>query len=178
MGLEAVASVIRTYQIQLVPGLLQTEGYAGALSGRVPRPRRGDRVAKRAAGEPPEILRRPDAPQLLGRGRRGRAAPPGRRPGVVGEQLKTSSRRRMTSPYAAGPAIQRRCALGDGRPVQHPAVRRARPAERRLRRAADRRDLPGKPVEVDSYHEVMEQLCLQAKPAAVPKIISDVLAEI
>ena len=36
-----------------------------------------------------------------------------------------------------------------------------------------------KPVEVDSYLEVMEQLCLQAKPAAsTQKIISDVLAEI
>src|ERR1051326_3060758 len=31
VGLEAAASVIRTYQIQLIPGLLQTEGYARAL---------------------------------------------------------------------------------------------------------------------------------------------------
>src|SRR5215470_6037399 len=34
VGLEAAASVIRTYQIQLVPGLLQTEGYARALIGQ------------------------------------------------------------------------------------------------------------------------------------------------
>src|SRR6516165_10734001 len=31
VGLEAAASVIRTYQIQFVPGLLQTEDYARAL---------------------------------------------------------------------------------------------------------------------------------------------------
>src|SRR6201984_1044272 len=31
VGLEAAASVIRTYQIQFVPGVLQTDGYARAL---------------------------------------------------------------------------------------------------------------------------------------------------
>src|SRR3989440_6069488 len=31
VGLEAEAATIRTYEIQLVPGLLQTEGYARAL---------------------------------------------------------------------------------------------------------------------------------------------------
>src|SRR5487761_640294 len=31
VGLEAAASIIRTYQIQFVPGLLQTEAYARAL---------------------------------------------------------------------------------------------------------------------------------------------------
>src|SRR5262249_23286456 len=30
-GLEAAASVIRTYELQFVPGLLQTEGYARAV---------------------------------------------------------------------------------------------------------------------------------------------------
>jgi len=31
IGLEAAAATIRTYEVQLVPGLLQTEGYARAL---------------------------------------------------------------------------------------------------------------------------------------------------
>ena len=31
VGLEAAASVIRTYEVQFVPGLLQTEDYARAL---------------------------------------------------------------------------------------------------------------------------------------------------
>jgi hypothetical protein len=35
-----------------------------------------------------------------------------------------------------------------------------------------------KPVEVDSYLEVMEQLCLQAEPAAnTAKLLSQILAE-
>src|SRR6267154_1607189 len=64
-GLEAAASVIRTYQIQFVPGLLQTEGYARALI------RQGaagseDEIARRSElrASRQEILRRPDAPQL------------------------------------------------------------------------------------------------------------------
>jgi Domain of unknown function (DUF5753) len=31
IGLEAAASIVRTYEAQIVPGLLQTEGYAGAI---------------------------------------------------------------------------------------------------------------------------------------------------
>jgi transcriptional regulator with XRE-family HTH domain len=65
VGLEAAASVIRTYQIQFVPGLLQTEGYAralirqGAAASEEEITRRGELRASRQ-----EILRRPDAPQL------------------------------------------------------------------------------------------------------------------
>src|SRR5207244_2413503 len=63
VGLEAAASIIRTYQIQHVPGLLQTEGYARALIGQDSAAteeeiaRRGElRVSRQ------EILRRPDPP--------------------------------------------------------------------------------------------------------------------
>src|SRR5437764_4876428 len=65
VGLEAAASVIRTYQIQLIPGLLQTEGYARALirqgsaATEEEIARRGELRASRQA-----ILRRPDGPQL------------------------------------------------------------------------------------------------------------------
>src|SRR5260370_5701069 len=65
VGLEAAASVIRTYQIQLVPGLLQTEGYARALIGQGSAATEQE-IARRSElrASRQEILRRPDAPQL------------------------------------------------------------------------------------------------------------------
>src|SRR6202790_1440664 len=65
VGLEAAASVLRTYEVQLVPGLLQTEQYARALirqgsaTTEEEIARRGELKVSRQ-----EILRRPDAPQL------------------------------------------------------------------------------------------------------------------
>jgi hypothetical protein len=65
VGLEAAASIIRTYQIQFVPGLLQTEGYARALIRQGPRnPRMRSRGGASCRASRQEILRRPDAPQL------------------------------------------------------------------------------------------------------------------
>lgn len=66
LGMEAAASVIRTYEVQFVPGLLQTEDYARAVI-RLGHPdastteieRRVELRMKRQA-----ILQRPDAPKL------------------------------------------------------------------------------------------------------------------
>jgi hypothetical protein len=66
LGLEAAASVIRTYEVQFVPGLLQTSDYAraivlaghpGARVGEIDR-RVGLRMTRQA------LLSRPDPPQL------------------------------------------------------------------------------------------------------------------
>ncbi len=66
LGLEQASSVIRTYQPQLVPGLLQTEEVARAVIGLDhPRPSDDDierRVALRMARQ--DILTQPEAPQL------------------------------------------------------------------------------------------------------------------
>lgn len=66
LGLEQAASVIRTYEVQFVPGLLQTEDYARAVIGLG----QGDgftgtierRVALRARRQ--QLLRRPNPPKL------------------------------------------------------------------------------------------------------------------
>ena len=65
VGLEAAASVIRTYQIQLVPGLLQTEGYARALIEQGSAANE-DQVARRIElrVSRQEILSGPNPPQL------------------------------------------------------------------------------------------------------------------
>ena len=66
LGLEAVAEIIRTYQIQLVPGLLQTPDYARALiqlgRGIMPSDELERRVALRTSRQ--EVLTRHDPVRL------------------------------------------------------------------------------------------------------------------
>ncbi|WP_438819677.1 helix-turn-helix domain-containing protein [Micromonospora globispora] len=66
LGLEAAAALIRTYEVQFVPGLLQTPEYARAvilLGHRSAAPDEVDRrVSLRMARQ--ELLRRPHPPQL------------------------------------------------------------------------------------------------------------------
>lgn len=67
LGLEATATLIRTYEAQFVPGLLQTEdyaravvqlGYGGAAGGDV------DRRVRLRMQRQEEVLHRPDPPKL------------------------------------------------------------------------------------------------------------------
>jgi hypothetical protein len=66
LGLEASASLIRTYEVQFVPGLLQTRDYARAVvmlgHGHAPAEDIERRVSLRIARQ--QVLARPDAPHL------------------------------------------------------------------------------------------------------------------
>lgn len=66
VGLEASASRVQTYELQFVPGLLQTESYALAVASsghpRLATDDAADRVRLRM--ERQKILARPDAPRL------------------------------------------------------------------------------------------------------------------
>jgi transcriptional regulator with XRE-family HTH domain len=66
LGLEEAASIIRTYQVQFVPGLLQTPGYARAVitagDPGAPADEIDRRVAMRMARQ--ELLTRPEPPRL------------------------------------------------------------------------------------------------------------------
>ena len=66
LGLEAAAALIRTYELQFVPGLLQTRDYARAVvllgHGRAPAEEIERRVDLRMARQ--ALLTRPDPPQL------------------------------------------------------------------------------------------------------------------
>jgi hypothetical protein len=66
LGLEATATLIRTYEVQFVPGLLQTEAYARAVVPLGPGNARDDDIARRVRLrlERQQILTRPDPPKL------------------------------------------------------------------------------------------------------------------
>jgi transcriptional regulator with XRE-family HTH domain len=174
VGLEAAASVIRTYQIQLVPGLLQTEGYARALirqgsaTTEEEIARRGELRASRQ-----EILRRPDAPQLwVVIDEAALRRPVGSREIVRGQLehlIEVADHPAVTlqiMPFSAGA----HSAMGGPFTI-------LRFAEPDLADVVYIEQLTSalyldKPVEVDSYLEVMEQLCLQAEPvASTPEIL-------
>ena len=81
LGLEQDAALIRTYAVQFVPGLLQTEDYARAVLGQGPRARTprasspGSPCGCAASGSSTP----PTSPPALGGDGRVGAAPPGRR---------------------------------------------------------------------------------------------------
>ena len=180
VGLEAAASVIRTYEVQLVPGLLQTEGYARALI------RQGSaaseegiarRIELRASRQ--EILRRPDAPQVWVVVDEGALRRPVGSSGIVREQLRylieVTDYPAVTLqilPFSTGA----HSAMGGAFTI-------LRFAEPDLADMVYIEQLTSalylyKPVEVDSYLQVMEQLCLQAEPvASTAKALQQILAE-
>src|SRR6201996_7107237 len=180
-GREAAASVIRTYQIQIIPGLLQTEGYARALirqgsaATEEEIARRGELRASRQ-----EILRRPDAPQLWVVVDEGALRRPVGSREIVREQLaylaEVAEHPAVTLqilPFSAGA----HSAMGGPFTI-------LRFAEPDLADVVYIEQLTSalyldKPAEVDSYLEVMEQLCLQAEPVAnTTKVLQHILADI
>jgi transcriptional regulator with XRE-family HTH domain len=181
VGLEAAASVIRTYEIQVVPGLLQTEGYARALiehgtaADEEEIARRGELRANRQG-----ILRRPDPPQVwMVVDEAALRRPVGSRD-VVRGQLE------HLIEMAAHPAVTLQ--ILPFRAGAHSAMGGPftilRFAEPDLNDVIYIEQLTSalyldKRSEVDSYLEVMEQLCLQAEPTgATAKILGQILAEI
>jgi hypothetical protein len=66
LGLESAATLIRTYEIQFVPGLLQTGDYARAIMLLGHPDEKPDEIDRRVALrlQRQQVLTRPDAPQL------------------------------------------------------------------------------------------------------------------
>jgi transcriptional regulator with XRE-family HTH domain len=167
-GLEAAASFIRTYELQFVPGLLQTEEYARCVI------RLGNAMSE------DEVTRRTEA-RINRRLLLDREEPP-RKWAVIDE---AALRRPIGSPAVMREQVRHLIKM-----AEHPAVtlqvlpfsaggHRALGGPFTILRFAepDLRDVVyieqltsalylDKPTEVDSYLEVMEQLCLQAEPVA------------
>ncbi|WP_370320429.1 helix-turn-helix domain-containing protein [Actinoplanes sp. ATCC 53533] len=66
LGLEATATLIRTYEVQFIPGLLQTEEYARAVVPLGPGVAQQDEIARRVRLrlQRQQVLSRPDPPKL------------------------------------------------------------------------------------------------------------------
>jgi len=181
VGLEAAASVLRTYEVQFVPGLLQTEEYARALI-RLGSAVSEDEIARRAElrVSRQEILGGPNPPQLWAVVDEGALRRPVGGREVAHRQLqhliKMAEHPAVTLqilPFTAGP----HSAMGGPFTI-------LRFAEPDLHDVVYIEQLTSalyldKPSEVDSYLEVMEQLCLQAEPAGnTVKMLNQILTEI
>jgi hypothetical protein len=179
-GLEAAASFIRTYEMQFIPGLLQTEDYARAVI-RLGNAGNEEEVARRTEARlsRQEILKREEPPRMwavvdeaaLRRPIGGRT--------VMREQIRYLIERSAHSavtlqilPFVAG-----------GHPALGGPFTILRFAEPDLRDVVYIEQLTSalyldKVNEVDSYLEVMEQLCLQAEPtASTTDILNRILKE-
>src|SRR5271165_465979 len=173
-GLEAAASFIRNYELQFVPGLLQTEGYARALI-RLGNAATEDDVMRRAEARlsRQEILSRETPPRLWAVMDEGAL-----RRSIGGKAVMREQIRHLID-MCDHPAVTLQIL-----PFQigaHPAMGGPftilRFSEPDLRDVVYIEQLTSalyldKPAEVDSYLEVMEQLCLQTEPAAkTPEIL-------
>ncbi len=167
-GLEAAASFIRNYELQFVPGLLQTEGYALSLIRLGNAPTEED-VLRRAEARMSrqDILRRETPPRVWAVVDEGALRRPIGGTSVMREQLK------HLIDMCDHPAVTLQ--VLPFQVASHPAMGGPftilRFSEPDLRDVVYIEQLTSalyldKPAEVDSYLEVMEQLCLQAEPAA------------
>jgi hypothetical protein len=181
VGLEAAASIIRTYEVQFMPGLLQTEAYARALI-RLGSAVSEEEIARRAELRTSRqaILSGPTPPQLWAVVDEGALRRPVGGIEVVRDQIKhlmeMAERPAITLqilPFHAGP----HAAMGGPFTI-------LRFAEPDLADVVYIEQLTSalyldKPTEVDSYLEVMEQLCLQADGAASTiKTLDKILSEL
>jgi transcriptional regulator with XRE-family HTH domain len=180
-GLEAAASFIRNYELQFVPGLLQTQGYALSLIRLGNAPTEED-VLRRAEARMSrqDILRRETPPRVWAVVDEGALRRPIGGAKVMREQLK------HLIDMCDHPAVTLQ--VLPFQVASHPAMGGPftilRFSEPDLRDVVYIEQLTSalyldKPAEVDSYLEVMEQLCLQAEPAArTPQILKDALNSI
>jgi transcriptional regulator with XRE-family HTH domain len=167
-GLEAAASVIRTYELQFVPGLLQTADYARAVI-RLGSAGSEDEVGRRTEARISRaaILSRGDAPRLWAVIDEAALRRPLGGPAVMREQI------RHLIQMADHPAvtIQVLPFSAGGHPALGGPFTILRFAAPDLRDVVYIEQLTSalyldKPVEVDSYLGVMEHLCLQAGQVA------------
>src|SRR6202044_1564985 len=150
LGLESTALTIRSFEVQFVPGLFQTEDYARAVTrlGHRPRPPRPPRRRDRTPGRPARQAPGPADPAGtapgLGGHRRGGAAPTvRRRHGDAGPTPPPPRGGGAAARDPPGRPVHPRRPRRRERGVLDPALPGAGPARRGLHRAAHQRPVPG-----------------------------------
>ncbi|NGO67738.1 helix-turn-helix domain-containing protein [Streptomyces boncukensis] len=181
IGLEEAAALIRTYEVQFVPGLLQTRDYARAVI-RLGHPRAGEQEVERRTGlrmRRQDLLDRPQAPRLWAVVDEAALRRPLGSRAVMREQiehlLKITQRPHVTlqvAPFrigglaaAGGPVTMLRFLEPDLPDVVY------------LEQLTSSLYLE-KREEVESYMVVMDRLCATAEPpASTTAFLEDLLAE-
>lgn len=177
-GLEAAASFIREYELQFVPGLLQVEEYARAVIqlGNLPSAEEVERRAQARISRQ-EILMREHPPKVWAVLDEGALRRVIGGPKVMGAQL------RHLIEMCDHPAVTLQIlpfSAGAHRAMGGPFTI-LRYTEPDLRDVVYIEQLTSalyldKPTEVDAYLEVIEEVCLQADPAArTPGMLKAVL---
>lgn len=180
-GLEAAASLIREYELQFVPGLLQTEDYARAVIrlGNLPSQEEVDRRA-RARVSRQEILNRENPPRLWA------VLDEGALRRIIGGPEVMRAQLRHLIEMCDHPAVTLQIlpfSAGAHRAMGGPFTI-LRYTEPDLRDVVYIEQLTSalyldKPTEVDAYLEVIEEVCLHAEPSAkTPGILKSVLDSI
>ena len=139
VGLEEAASLLRVYEVQFVPGLLQTTEYTRAIVKRGQAAAPAEEVERRVriAGRPAGDARQAGRAAAVGRDRRGGAAAPDRRPGGYARSAGAADRcHRGAWHYRSGRAVRLGRPRGGGRSFHYHALPRGGAAGRRLRRTA------------------------------------------
>jgi transcriptional regulator with XRE-family HTH domain len=182
VGLEAAAAVIRTFQVQYMPGLLQTEAYARATLRTGFPGAAEEEVARRAElrVNRQDVLNRPNPPRLWAVIDEGALRRPIGGAEVMREQL------RHLIDMAEHPAVTLQVLpfkVGAHAACGGPFVI-LRFAEPDLNDVIYVEQLTSalyldKSADVDRYMEVMEQICLQAEPAEnTSKVLAGILADL
>jgi len=179
-GLETAASFIREYEVQFVPGLLQTEEYARAVIrlGDLPSEKEVIRRAQARVSRQ-QILRRENPPKLwavLDEGALRRF--------IGGPQVMKAQLRHLIKmcenpnvtlqilPFSAG---AHRAMGGPFTILRYTEPGLSDVVYLEQMSSAQYLD---KPTEVDAYLEVMEEIALQAEPSGkTPGILQNILAE-
>ncbi len=168
LGLEPTAALIRTYEVQFVPGLLQTEDYARAVV-RLGHPSAGPADVERRVRlrlERQQLLNRPDPPRLwavvdeaaLRRAVGGRAVMRDQLEALIATVTKSRTVRLQVLPLASGG----HAAAGGSFTIlrfPHPAM----PDVVYIEQLTSALYLE-RPDDVDSYFDAVTQLFLDAAP--------------